>query len=138
MTSAQQTAILQYLGVIAPVLNLGDWTFIIADTTPGSRQALCDVEPNPVLRTATIQFAERWWTTDAETQRHALAHELVHCHFALPTGVFAQFGDVYPGAASMLVGWSQLFLAGMDVGVDAMATLLAPLLPLPACGELAV
>src|SRR4051794_37550360 len=82
MTKRDRKALGRYIRWVADHLELWDWTFRISDETTGEEHVLAEVRPAEGRKLADIIFCADFRDRAREEQRHTVAHELVHCHFA--------------------------------------------------------
>ncbi len=124
------TLIADLLRAYANGLALRDWEFQVAHEEPFDPGALAEIEMAAGRKLARVRVAAAWDDHEPEERRHALVHELVHAHARdmeefVREGARGEFG----GAAY------RLFVQGLDRElermVDALATAVEPVLPLP-------
>jgi hypothetical protein len=114
---------------LADLVGLRDWTTLVEhDAAPAG--AVAEVQFRADRRELRISFGGDFEDLDADEQRYAVAHELVHPHLggvwaAVEEGAHEAFGGiayrVYTGTVRREV----------ERSVDAVAAVLAAHLPLP-------
>ncbi len=112
-----------YLRVLADLLALRDWTFVVSDDQPANHNAMASTVIWYGRRRATIRLSEEFLKESEENQRHTSAHELIHCHLdtleRLATRE-AESGDLI-----------RPIRLALELAVDGLADAIAPFLPLP-------
>lgn len=107
--------------LLADALALRDWNFVVSPE-PCAPRFNARIEPTFGRKLATLHVRADFLCLAPHEQRHALTHELLHCHFAPACDVAR---EVLPKRA---LG---AFIVNLEYGVDGLADALAPLLPLP-------
>jgi hypothetical protein len=69
-----------YIDGLLPLLKLSDWTLRLADEPSDDEEVNASIRPVEGRRLATITLGKDWRDLGNETKRHALVHELIHCH----------------------------------------------------------
>ncbi len=110
-----------YLRLLGDLLALRDWTLILSETAaaPGYN---AQIAPVRARRRAVIRMAGHFDSLSPHEQRHALVHELLHCHLATAQSAA---GQVLSKSARAV------FDLNLEMSVDALADAIAPHLPLP-------
>lgn len=111
-----------YLQRIAGLMQLKDWDIVLMDDGPNDPDALACVDCMRGRKLAAVYVADRLFRMTAEKQRHTIVHELVHAHFA---AMHLLLYKILSGDR-----WEAYDLA-MEYGVDAVANVIAPTMPLP-------
>lgn len=136
LTKAERVEWGEYLRESADRLGLRDWTIDLCRTLDDEEP---DDEGNFAMATcahtygrrhAVIKLHEKFLERRPDEQRHYIAHELTHCHFA---PVWNQTRDdltTLLGKPADTVFWAA-WRQNMEYGVDGVAEQLARLLPLP-------
>ncbi len=103
-------------------MGLRDWTVGITDDGPDQDGVRAMIDCRPGRKMAWVSLADAFLDAPADDQRHTLVHELVHCHFEPADTLAHKFTshDAFEAFRLML-----------EYGVDAMADVLAPIMPLP-------
>ena len=109
---------LPYVRDVADRLKLRDWRIEIDDDAD-PRDCIASVSLAEA-RWAVISLNDSFLASSREKQRHAVAHELVYCHFA-----------AYVKAVEKKTRDDQVLKILMEYTVDAVADAIAPLVPLP-------
>jgi hypothetical protein len=111
-----------YVRHLADRLGLKDWQVFVLDELPATDSAYARIEIPHGRKYANVTLSNNMLKGTEEEQRHAIVHELLHCHFA--------FGD--RAARTMLSERDYgIYEDGFELGVDGVAVAIAPLLPLP-------
>lgn len=117
-----------YVVELQPLMRLSHWHIEVPDVEPET-DAWADVVRLQHAQDAVIRLSDQHFDNTPEQQRETIVHELLHCHLRDLIGVpqmikqeislplFAALGDRISHEEECLV--------------DALAQLLAPLLPLP-------
>jgi hypothetical protein len=132
LSHAEHERLSKYTRLLADRMGLRDWTFIVSFDPPEDDEA--DTAPAAAIRCitgrkrATVYVADAWMTFDDDRKRHYLVHELVHPHFESAADIVRIDTAKTLGQTVYDVLWSG-FLRQMEYGVDAMADVLAPLMP---------
>ncbi len=122
--------LINYIQEIQQKMNLKDWEIIVRQEKGGSPGALAEVEVVDGKKCAHIWLNDEFLESDPHTQRYAVVHELVHCHFNHILKVFNKtlntkiHPDLFDSVYAMIL-WQ------LEIGVDAMANLLAHDKPFP-------
>lgn len=83
MTDAELKVLGEYIRARADEMGLRDWTLTVKDQPlDDSEGAWARCEPTDGEKRATIEVCKEFRTEDADIQRMAIIHELVHCHTA--------------------------------------------------------
>lgn len=121
-----------YVRQVADLLGLRDWTFEVECRevpADGEHGVGGECRPIPGRRKAHISLFDAIWSLGAVEQRNTVVHELIHCHFAETDTYLQEMGDnrlLSRDVADIL----RLSIGNaVEFGVDAMTTLLAPLMP---------
>lgn len=110
-----------YLRLLGDSLALRDWTFVVSQT-PAAPGFNAQIAPLKARRRAELRLSPHFWALPAAEQRHALVHELLHCHL-----VSAQLA----GCEVLSRKARAVFDLNLEMSVDALADAIAPHLPLP-------
>jgi hypothetical protein len=102
---------------------LRDWQIAIYEDAPAASEALASIEPVYGRKWAALRLSDRFLSETQGEQRHTIAHELIHCHFA-PLQRLIEAND------EMTQGYKM----AIEYAVDGLADAIAPLLPLPPPG----
>lgn len=128
----------KYVRWVANEIGLRDWTFLVTvgEVTHATRNAPPDdavwcakCGPVPGRKYAEITFDSGIRTWPLEDIRHTVTHELTHCHF------YGLWDTVRRDTINMLKQkvydvWISGIERHMEYGVDAMADVIAPQMPL--------
>jgi hypothetical protein len=83
VTSAEDKALGAYIRACADEMGLRDWTLTFkSEPLDDSEGAWARCQPTDGEKRATIEVCKEFRTEDADIQRMAIIHELVHCHMA--------------------------------------------------------
>jgi len=110
-----------YIREIANKLNLEAWRFnLIHDPAP--EECLARMRCIEGKKLFEVELGKSFFQEDAEGQRETIVHEVIHVHF----------GDMHNGLGKVLSkdSWKWYELA-MEHGIDALARIIAPFMPLP-------
>ena len=117
-----------YVRECAALMNLGAWKVsVMSDVAPEDRYA--DIEVHSQAATVTMRIGNLFWTQKPEDQRLTVCHELTHIHLAMSDHAVAALEDVLGSAA--WTPWHSVYEDHQERGTDAIAELIAPLLPVP-------
>ena len=110
----------EYVSRIAGDMRLRDWKLFIGEDVPSGDDTTADCYPIPGRKYATIRFSESFLRDTPEDQRHTIVHELIHCHLAQIQRVI-----------EVKLDNDAIVRNQLEYAVDALADVIAPLLPLP-------
>jgi hypothetical protein len=114
-----------YFREVADRMRLKDWTVEVAPDPPADSGALAEVVCTYGRLWATVRLGDGFLVRSPEEQRHAVVHELVHCH----TDLAAQIAlEAMPEAVKAV------FRRLKEHETDALAEIIAPHMPLPLQG----
>lgn len=125
----QFKAAIAYFERLRNAMLLGHWTLHFSREAPDNDEAAASIRAYEVRNVATVKLGEGWYAGSREARRHYAVHELLHLHLVrldYTTGDFEHVTDEY--------AWRLLWRAyhrQMELTVDGLADVLAPLLPLP-------
>lgn len=80
MRKKDRKALGRYLRATGDSMELRDWTFVL-EHEPCDGEATATVTTLYGRKTAYIKVCPEFRERTPEEQRHAIAHELMHCHF---------------------------------------------------------
>jgi len=129
--SDHERAMLGYIVECGALLGLRDWEIVAKKVAPGTmpEDMIAHAEIAYGRKVLTVSLAQIFWTESPEDQRVDVAHELVHAHLDEPGAVVrdieTQLGTLQ---YEML---NETYKRANENAVDAIAVLLAPLLPMP-------
>lgn len=118
----------EYLGRVGSLMGLGDWEFDVRWEQPPEDGAVASCAPIYVRRVAIFRFAPEVRRMDPAEVRLAVVHELIHPHLAEACEAVRSL-DGALGSLVFPMVWSS-YERGLERGVDALAALLAPSMPL--------
>lgn len=131
------TPLQAYVRDLADRLGLRDWTIRI-DKEPASDGACAEIQCLSGQKRAILALGKNFYTPEdcdtageiADWQRHTLVHELVHCHLASARQSVEDALDALakPKASDAVFVSIDLQL---EYATDAVADVVAPLMPLP-------
>lgn len=127
--SSDPRTIEEWLGAVAPMLGLSDWTFRV-EWHELPLEQLARVDAAYARRTAAITLGEAYVRSSRESQRETLVHELVHLHLT-PLDEFVD--DTLP----TMIGKAcyTIFEAAYDVfeerAIDALSVAIADMGTIP-------
>lgn len=129
VTSADRKALLEYIRSTADLLCLRDWTFEVdCDPVDDEDRAVATCWPSEGRRVATIAFAKDFREKSREEQRHAVVHELLHCHHAAAADIVRLDLIKQLSQSTYDVLWFG-FKRQIEYMVDALADAFAPMVP---------
>lgn len=111
-----------YARHLADLLGLKDWEIEVLDEPPPSDDAYAHVHCVFGRKRALIRLSDNFLRGSNTDQRHAIVHELLHCHFTHP--------DQVAGKAMTEEEYGVYHLAH-EYGIDGVAIAIAQFLPLP-------
>ena len=114
-----------YVRDVADQMQLRDWFFALMDK-PSKKGLAATLQPVWGRRYAALWLAKDFHKQAPEKQRHTIVHELIHAHFA------AMDNPLQRGMKPSAVGF---YVSAMEYGIDAMADIVAPFMPLPPRGD---
>lgn len=109
-----------YIAELKERMRLNDWTLRLKLEDKPRDGDNAEIHSTHGRKLAVLLLSDAFLADKPEDQRHTIVHELVHMHFFGLTDLMEARGDM-DSAARMLV----------ELGVDAMADVLAPFMPLP-------
>jgi hypothetical protein len=110
-----------YLRDVADRMGLKDWDVILSKK-PAEDGACATADCTWGRKSVTIKLAKFLHFQTPDIQRQTVVHELVHCHFA------AMHNPLNEGMCDANRDW---YIHAMEYGVDAIADVIAPSMPLP-------
>jgi hypothetical protein len=117
-----------YLLTLQDLLELRDWRIVVMDE-PADEGLVAYITPVPGQKVAYLELAPDFADGPPEMRRHTLVHELLHCHFHEMQAIVDRSAPLVGQIAGpILSGEHRNFL---EHAVDAVATAIAPHLPLP-------
>ena len=128
-SSAAQQVVTAYVRELQSALRLSDWEILVDMTRQWEfEEEFARIEAPTNQKRATIVISRMFWEQDTAQMRHALVHELVHCHlFAVHHQAEFVFEDTLKPKAAMIAG--RAVLNEVEKSTDAMADVLCTLLP---------
>lgn len=111
-------------------LSLRDWETQVDHGEPRREGALAEVELAAYRRVARFRVSGTWETLDPDEQRHALAHELLHCHARDLVQAALEGARPELGETAFRV-YAAVIEREHERMVDALAIAVSPVLPLP-------
>lgn len=117
-----------YIATITSYLRLTNWHIGLSHA-PATEPYQATVEPTFGRCCATVALCREWDDLDPETQRQTLVHELVHLYFYPAENVLTRAREQH-GKAWVELMWT-MHREQLEYGVDGMADIIAPFLPLP-------
>jgi hypothetical protein len=118
-----------YARRVADEMGLRDWEIAVGEQ-PCENGNAAAVACTYGRKHALIEVGRDFRDDTAEEQRHYIVHELVHCHLEAADNMVEQDLEFALGAHADRV-FSDGFKRQLEYGIDALATALAPHLPLP-------
>lgn len=110
-----------YFRALADGMGLRDWVFEILDR-PADKGCNAQIHCTKGRKHARVRIGKHLRKRSLDEQRQTLVHELVHCHFAATH-------NATESAVSEVA--YQFFVESFELGVDAVADLIALSMPLP-------
>lgn len=129
LTADQVHAIEAYVRQMLAALDLAHWrVFVSRDLPPEDCRAM--ISPTDGRRIAALHLAADWWTTDPDTKRIDITHELLHlAHHDTDAGLrrfLDGSGDVSEYVKHLVMGE---FKTNLERMVDSLSYVLAPFMP---------
>lgn len=115
-----------YCRSIADKTGLAHWKLEFPDEPPADKDAYASVNCWQTRFGASIRIGDALLKETPEEQRHCVVHEMVHCHLAHAD----RLAEKAMGGRER-----EAWIVAMEYGVDALAAVIAPLVPLPPLGE---
>lgn len=140
LTGKQRRRLSTYVRWVANAMDLRDWTLILVHDPPTDEAASGEVRCVLGRRVAEIRFDPEWILDRSPAEvRHTVVHELVHCQLADPHNLVQHvLPDIHgPGRKRSVLGQTGYdafygaFLLAIEHSVDALASTIAPHMPLP-------
>jgi hypothetical protein len=123
--------LMEYIRLIANMMNLRDWTFkILYEPYSSDHHAGASVECTYGRALASLKFNADFFSYPPEQQRHIVVHELTHV-------IMHRMDNGYDNTLRQLIGMPALtalreeYNTNMEYAVDAIADGWGDLLPLP-------
>ena len=110
-----------YIREVADQMQLRDWQIFVSNKRAGEGRRARVFFPGG-RKVATIWLSKNFLRSAPEEQRQTVCHELCHLHFA---PMHTPTWEALPEAAR------PFYVNALELGVDALAEVLAPFLPLP-------
>jgi hypothetical protein len=82
VTKRDRKALCRYVRWVADVVELRDWTIVIAHDPPADDDIYAHVAPTDGRKIATVRFCAGFRDLEPDKQRMVVVHELVHLHLA--------------------------------------------------------
>jgi hypothetical protein len=117
-----------YLADLRDRMGLRDWTVRLEHGPAEDGDCMASVRPIEGRRHATVWLSRSWADLTADAKRHALVHELLHCHHAPAADVVRLACGRTMGQPAYDVLFSA-FRNAEEYAVDGLADVLAPLMP---------
>lgn len=118
----------EYIRQLADLMGLRDWSVMVMNKPTGKRAGAA-VRCTYGRKIVEIKLAPNFNAIAPELQRHYLVHELVHVHL---WGVTQAVADVRMHTPKRWVQHLELAIGtAQEYGVDALAEVIAPTMPLP-------
>lgn len=130
MNDQQHRHFSRYVRDIADRMRLRDWTVTLSDEHPDDKEADADARVTYGRRCLTLRLARDFAVESPEDQRHTVVHELIHAHLFPIDWTVNSIGNHLPLAALDILKGA--LSDDIEVGVDALADVIAPFMPLPA------
>ena len=112
-----------YIGLLASLMGLANWTIFRSDEPPSSRDAVASMEPIHGRYYAILRIGDYFLDRESPSEkRNTVVHELLHAHLSHLQKIAEDNLDdrVFPQ-----------FLLALEYAVDGMAKAWAERLPLP-------
>lgn len=125
-------AAIAYFARLRPLLLLGHWRLDFPREAPTNADAAASVQAMERRNIATIRLGEGWYAASREAQRQYAVHELLHLHLARLDFAIGDFARVTDDQSYGIIRTA--VSRHLELTVDGLADVLAPLLPLPGEG----
>lgn len=129
MNDARHAAYEGYLREIADLLLLRDWEILLQRNQP-TGDVYASVWIVDTENCAWVRLSDAFWGRPLEERREWLVHELCHIHLDRIQRVFEMMTEQDPDNAVLTLA-KKAHLNELEVAVQRLARILAPLLPLP-------
>lgn len=131
-TKPRQQELASYGHELANSLGLRDWEIRFRfDESPGDEDSLASIEPVYGRKYAILRLRDDFTDLPAAEQRQTLVHEFVHCHFSMLQHQLKSDDLMDHLGRGQHYAWYEAAKMMLELGVDAIATEWAELLPLP-------
>lgn len=130
------TALEKYVRACADQMGLRDWTLRVDLDEPNSPERGdgkawgASAEPLPGRKYGIITLGQGALDEGPEDLRETVVHELVHLHFAAMVDQIRNDLDAFIPNATFEV-FNASFTRNLEYGVDGLAEVIAPSMPLP-------
>jgi hypothetical protein len=128
MSESHAEAARAYIRTLADRLGLRDWKFVVTDHPGETGPNLLDVATVPGRRLAHVRILPLFYEVTAAERRHAVVHELFHCHMN-PLLDHAEMLRPPLGGQTFDM-FFQDHVRRLEEGLDAIAGCVAPDLPM--------
>jgi hypothetical protein len=119
-----------YLQHLAAKMGVTDWSVEIKEGDPEITEAAASVRCISGRKIAWVNLRADWDDNAPDIQRHIATHELVHIHFEMSDDyVYYTLKDVL--SETQAQQQYRHYLRLNEYGIDAVAGLIAPTMPLP-------
>lgn len=132
---AEFKAAKEYFVQLRGLLLLGHWRLDFSRMPPDDPDAAAHISVMETRNIATIRLGEGYYEGTPQQRRHYAVHELLHIHLARHDYAIGDFRRVLDDAS-----WGMVYTnvqRHLELTVDGLADVLAPLLPLPPTKEAA-
>jgi hypothetical protein len=121
-----------YVREIADRLGRKDWAFLLDRRAP-QNDALAETNVTYGVASSMIRFSTQFPSLSLEEQREIVVHEILHAHHdRIDTHIFHAIEA--NGSTALLTMLRKCVSNDIEMIVDALATAIAPLFPLPEPG----
>lgn len=129
MPRVQFEALKKYVGYLADEMKLADWNFQVS-LEPSGEDAWAEISITWGRKWAIIAVCKDFLKLKSNEQRHAMVHELIHCHndgarALIRTAITEQFGQLSWGLLS------NGLQREIELATDGLADVIAPHLDPP-------
>ncbi len=111
-----------YAKHLANRMGLKDWTILVSRHPPENANHNADADCRFGRKTIVISLSESFFSSDEDSQRQTICHELLHAHFA-------PMHQVILGKSGGQGAWYNAFLSDWEYGIDGVAVAWAEKLP---------
>jgi hypothetical protein len=118
-----------YIRLVADGLALRDHE-VTLDQRPAVPGRIAECELSPFRQAITVRVAVNFFDLPRDQQRHAVVHELVHAHVAAVCAMVEQSVPPWMPVKTWEM-FQRMFERDVEVLVDTVAVLLAPVTDLP-------
>jgi len=132
MTPAEHHQLADYVRAVGYDMNLSGWT-IRVKREPAQPNAGADVMVYRARWIAELRVADRFFSESHAEQRELIVHELLHVHLDRMDTAYNCVEELIGTPAFTVL--SSAYRTAEELSIDALTTILAPIMPLPSWDE---